>query len=181
MINIQKYYFETETPTVRNAINDFKNEMGDIGRCLTLEALYHQLWECEGEINRRYVLYQTLTDEDAIYLEKSIVVFSIPSLEKKVDSLKMRIRLLVIGVERKIKNTITPDMIIRAREYSMYELLGGYKKGNYLCIAHEERHPSMGVKNNRARCFSCGYSGDSIDIKMLIENCDFIDAVRRLQ
>lgn len=181
MINqVQKYYYEVEMPKVRQAISEFKKEMANVGKCITLEYLYEQLWLCEDEIIKRYRIYQSLQSEDAPFIEKSIVSFQIPALEKKADSLKMRIRLLA-EAEGKTKNSITPDMILRAREYPITELLGGAKRGNYICISHTEKHPSMGVKNNMARCFSCGFSGDSIDVKMLLDNCDFIEAIRRLQ
>lgn len=173
-------YYDFEMPRIRKAIEDFKSEMGNEGRCMTLEALYEQLWECEDEILNRYKLYKSLSDEDAPYIEKAIVSFPIVDLEKKVDSIKLRIRMLVTYSEGKMKNTITPEMIIRAREYPITGLLGGSKRGNYLCINHAEKHPSMGVKNNRARCFSCGWSGDSIDTAMLLWNCDFVEAVRGL-
>lgn len=182
MLNqIQKYYHASEMPKVQSAIAEFKKEMGNVGKCSTLEALYEQLWQCEDEIIKRYKIYQSLQNEDAPYIEKSIISFQIPALEKKAGSLKMRMRCLLAEAEGKLKNSITPDMIIRAREYPITELLGGEQRGNYLCINHQEKHPSMGVKNNRVRCFTCSFSGDSIDVKMLLDNCDFTEAVRRLQ
>lgn len=178
----EKYYYKTEMPKIREAINEFKSEMGNIGWCMTFEALYEQLWQSEDEIIERYEQYKSLTIEDAPYIEKSIVAYQIPFLEKKADKLKMRIRCLALEAEgKKRKDKITPDMIIRAREYPITELLGGQRRGNYLCINHDDRRPSLGVKNNRAMCFSCGFSGDSIDVIMLKENLDFIEAIRRLQ
>lgn len=178
---LEQQYYDVEMPRIRKAIEDFKYEMGNEGKCMTLEALYEQLWKREDEILDRYNLYKSLSDEDAPYIEKAIVSHEIPILEKKKDELKMRIRMLVAYAEGKVKNTLTPEMIIRAREYPITELLGGSKRGNYLCINHAEKHPSMGVKNNRARCFSCGWAGDSIDTAMLLWNCDFIEAVKGLQ
>lgn len=36
----------------------------------------------------------------------------------------------------------------------------------YRCVnpLHEDRHPSMSIKNNRFKCFACGLSGSTIDL-----------------
>jgi DNA primase len=35
---------------------------------------------------------------------------------------------------------------------------------NFRCFAHADNNPSMGFKNDRVRCFSCGWSGDIFDL-----------------
>ena len=35
-----------------------------------------------------------------------------------------------------------------------------------LCPFHDDRHPSLRFKGNRFKCFSCGESGDVIDLVM---------------
>jgi len=41
---------------------------------------------------------------------------------------------------------------------------------------HEDRHPSMSVKNNRWRCFSCGAHGGVIDLVKTVFDIDFPSA-----
>jgi replicative DNA helicase len=35
---------------------------------------------------------------------------------------------------------------------------------HFLCLVHEDHKPSMSFKNNRIKCFSCGWSGDIFDL-----------------
>ena len=46
-----------------------------------------------------------------------------------------------------------------------------------LCPFHQDRHPSLHFKNNRFKCFSCGESGDVIDLVMRYMNISFKEAV----
>ncbi len=79
------------------------------------------------------------------------------------------------------KNGITDDMIARAKEYPIKELLSSPVRRNTThCIAHNDSDPSMGIKNNRVKCFVCGFKGDAIDVAMKINNLDFKSAVKTL-
>lgn len=71
-------------------------------------------------------------------------------------------------------------MIERAKEYPLEQILK-IKRNMALCINHTERTPSMNCKNNFAYCHACGWTGDTIDIKMKIDNINFVDAVKSLQ
>ncbi len=165
---------------VQKKIAEFKEELGDYGKCLRLSALYEQLFDLDKEILCKYAEYAKIMKNDGAYIDRTFIARPIPALENKVKILEMQIRCIVN--EKSLKNnTITPEMILHAREYPITELLNWSGKGNIKCIAHEDRHPSMGIKNNRARCFACGFSGDAIDIKMKIENIDFVNAVKSLQ
>jgi hypothetical protein len=55
------------------------------------------------------------------------------------------------------------------------------KRNTMLCPFHDDKHPSMSIKDNRFRCWSCGWKGDAIDFVMKKEGCTFHEAVRRLQ
>jgi hypothetical protein len=78
------------------------------------------------------------------------------------------------------KSEITDEMIDRAKEYPIEQLIE-VKRNLALCINHSERKPSMNCKNNFAYCHSCGWSGDTISIKMKLTDCTFIEAVKSLQ
>ena len=60
-----------------------------------------------------------------------------------------------------------------------------YRKGDrdvYLCPLHNEKTPSFVVfkKENRYKCFGCSEGGSNIDLYMLINNCNFVEACRFL-
>ncbi len=79
------------------------------------------------------------------------------------------------------KEKITNDMILRAREYPIKNLLSNPVKNNMTnCISHSDKTPSMSIKNNRAYCFSCGFKGDSIAIYMRLNGAEFKTAVKNL-
>ena len=51
-----------------------------------------------------------------------------------------------------------------------------------LCVNHQERHMSLhfSQKNNRGKCFSCGWSCDSISLVEKVNGVGFIDACKWL-
>jgi hypothetical protein len=75
----------------------------------------------------------------------------------------------------KVKGT-TPEMIAKAREYPITELVK-VTRGMALCPFHGDKRPSMDVRKNFYHCYSCGESGDSIDLAMKIKNLTFTQAV----
>jgi len=54
------------------------------------------------------------------------------------------------------------------------------KRGRALCPFHPDKHPSLTVKNERFKCWSCGASGDAIDLVMRLHGLDFLSALRYL-
>jgi hypothetical protein len=82
------------------------------------------------------------------------------------------------------KDEITDEMISRAKSTPI-ETIIEFKRGQAHCInpEHPDRNPSMfhGTRTNTAQCPACGYKADSITAYMVIWNCDFITAVKRLQ
>lgn len=76
---------------------------------------------------------------------------------------------------------ITEEMIERAREYPIENLVEANKSGMAICLFHEDTRPSMSIKKfNRARCFTCGKKADVIEIYQKINGASFKDAVRAL-
>lgn len=77
--------------------------------------------------------------------------------------------------------------ISRAKAVPLSEIIGSLGEGNkdrrkFCCPMHKEKTPSFVwyVKENRAKCFGCGWWGDAIDLYMLINNTDFRSAVNAL-
>lgn len=89
--------------------------------------------------------------------------------------------------ELNFKNTgkgsrITQTDIERAKAYPIENLLTNVRNGKTNCISgtHEDRHPSMDIRNNFAYCYSCGWTGDVIAVYMKLNNTDFITSVKSL-
>lgn len=77
---------------------------------------------------------------------------------------------------------ITDLMIERARAYPIEKLVDVKRGGRINCInpAHEDRRPSMDIRNGFVYCYSCHWSGDAIRVVMQIHNINFVEAVRYL-
>lgn len=78
-------------------------------------------------------------------------------------------------------NGVTPEEIERAKEYPVVQLLPNQiKHGMTLCPFHDDRNPSMSIKNNRAHCFSCDKTWDSIALAMELKSLEFVGTVKYL-
>ena len=81
---------------------------------------------------------------------------------------------------------VTPIDIERAREYPVKELfeeLTGekHRHGMVHCPFHDDSSPSMSLqKYNRYHCFGCDEKGDTIALYMKLNECNFIQAVKKL-
>jgi len=83
-----------------------------------------------------------------------------------------------------IPNRNDGDDLARAKAYPISSLVKFNRAGKALCPAHSEKTPSLHFyqKQNRAYCFGgCGRGFDSIDIYMMLNNCDFKEAVQKLK
>ena len=71
---------------------------------------------------------------------------------------------------------------------SMLEVLEMYGRrpvrgrNNYLCFAHEDKHPSAGLTKDgkKFHCFSCNYTGNIFDVVQHFEQCDLKTAIKIL-
>ena len=85
--------------------------------------------------------------------------------------------------KRNKEDEITDEMIERARRHPI-ELILEFTRGRCRCInpEHDDRDPSMSFdrRRNRAKCFACGHSVDSIAAYQHLHGCDFRLAVRNL-
>lgn len=80
-----------------------------------------------------------------------------------------------------VKQEITSDMIRKAKDFPIKELLSDVKGDFAKCPFHSEKTASFYLKGNFGHCFGCGITLDTIDLVMKLENIDFPSAVRKLQ
>lgn len=79
-------------------------------------------------------------------------------------------------------DNVTSEMIERARQADIRDFVETNKRRFARCVnpEHEDRNPSMYIKNGFAYCFSCGWSGDVIDIVMNKYDIKFLEAVKMI-
>ena len=93
----------------------------------------------------------------------------------------MKIKGEFVAMNTNRKSDITPEMIAKAKEYP-FEDLYSFKRNMALCPFHPDSKPSMSLKNNRVRCWSCmDKYMDTIEFTMKLLGLTFPEAVRRLQ
>lgn len=90
--------------------------------------------------------------------------------------------------ERKVEDRparngqITDLMIEQARAYPIEKLVEVKRGMRINCISpdHQDKHPSMDIRNGYAYCYACGFHADSIKVYMTLRGCTFPEAVRAL-
>lgn len=179
MNELRNHYNRHIHPQVRKAVEEFKAGLPeDWKRERRLEYLTTRETEIKTglqDIERRYM---ESAKQDNTYLERGLIASRIDDLEKALYRVTGEIKSLKNGATAK-QGSITPDMIERAREYPIDNLVE-VKRGKALCIFHDDNHPSMSIKDNRFYCFSCGAKGDTIELVMKRDSLTFPEAVKVL-
>ena len=83
------------------------------------------------------------------------------------------------------ESDMTPVRIASAKESPIKEVLAEFgikidRHNKFLCPYHDDTRPSMSLRNNRVKCFSCGRGDDAIGLYMELSGRSFHSAVRRL-
>jgi|LSQX01.3.fsa_nt_gb hypothetical protein len=102
-----------------------------------------------------------------------------PALQKKMMRYGRELLMLLKGKD--FNNGVTEEVIELARNANIEDFVEADKRGFIHCInpEHEDRHPSMCIKNGFAYCFSCGFQcRDVIDFIMKREKLSFPEAVQ---
>lgn len=145
------------------------------------------LIDCDSDEQRLEKLNKlifTLTDAnnelrklDRPYVERALVL-----LVNRYDhwiKLRKKIRGNMIHVNGNSSILSAAD-IERARSVPLEEITEPVRQ-YILCLWHEDKSPSMWVKDGFGWCFSCGAWADSIKYRMKQNNCKFVDAVLSLK
>jgi len=106
--------------------------------------------------------------------------FSGSDLDNKIAQVKKLKRCLI--KPGKNKNNIDDTMIEKAKQFPFQELVQFNQRGFAKCPFHDEKTGSFHLMTpeNRAHCFSCGKSWDTIQFIMDRDKVNFIDAVKKL-
>jgi chromosome segregation ATPase len=177
---MEKYYNQ-----VRRKINSFIAEV--ISRDLAMKEKHYQrklneLYEELNELNRHQSEMSRLLIRFSDSKEtRDFILSCLRDTEKDIRKVEKSIRSLASNSNKKAgSNWITQEMIENAKNYPFSSLIE-LKRNMALCPFHDDRRPSLSVKNNRFHCFGCGLSGDTIKFVMLRDGLSFPEAVRLLQ
>lgn len=183
--DIAHIYYEfrdTVMPKVHESIRQLKAEYPqDVQRQARTEHLKTRM---EG------VVYRTLCKmadydetertgniDSRLFLGEQVLggIKTIIALQKEIFYLKSP------GPKNGKGRAITDDMIERARQFPMDQLVEINRNRMAVCPFHGDKDPSFSIKNNFGYCFGCGWHGNAIDFVMEKEGVRFADAVKRLQ
>jgi DNA primase len=112
-------------------------------------------------------------------IERLLIGEKLQELVKEI--IKLQDETIFLKHPEKGKNSITPEMIERAKEYPFTELIK-FNNNQTLCPFHDDKDPSMHfyTDSNTVYCFSCNKSWDTIGFIIERDGLSFMETVRRL-
>ncbi len=120
-----------------------------------------------------YEYYECSKTKNLPYWFRTLSVDRIKEYEKKINKLNLTLKIL-----KGLKEGISPETILAAKEYPMENLIQLNKSNFALCPFHKEKTPSFKVfKDNHWKCFGCQASGDTIDFIQKKNDFDFNKAI----
>ncbi len=135
-------------------------------------------------IDEAHEEYEKLAKADVDYATRKVVMMmrDVEGMER----LRRKVRARQVHKTQPDFMQLTEFEIARAREFPLDRLLQEQgveinRASKILCPFHDDRNPSMWVKNGWGYCHSCGESCDSIKWLMKVRGVEFVDAVRSLQ
>lgn len=155
----------------------------------TALVVQHKLSLIMREMDETVDRIMLLNDRIDIAIEEgNIVAYAMLKERKDEEKLKLARYERLLDKEgpapRKAKkDDITPDMVARTKDHPWESLLPEpLKKGRCRCPIHTGKNTmSFSVKNNRGKCWSCGWEGDQIQFIMDTQGKTFLESVRYLQ
>jgi len=177
-----KWRREVDLPRVRRVIQEHRQEMGRDGQFLRLFALYDQLEEAKEDQFWRRKRYGANAAASRPYVERVLIAWFIQEDARQLEKIRREIAVIQAALfqpQRVRRHRITPEMIERAKEYPVENIVEA-RRGMAPCIFHDDRNPSMYVKNNFVHCFSCGKTADVIEVYQKIHGATFPEAVEAL-
>jgi hypothetical protein len=155
----------------------------------TALIVQHKLSIIMGQIDETLDRIMLLNDRVRMVIEEGNLTALVMLKERKAEELaKLATLERILDRESPVKRIpkegeLTDDMIQRAREYPFENLLPEeLKRGRCRCPIHEGKNPmSFEVKDNKGRCHSCHWAGDTIQYIRDTQGISFVEAVRRLQ
>lgn len=186
----ERWYQDEMLPQVRKDVREFVAELGGYKRLLRAK-IFHDLreWFRLADVQEKWVaeFHREHKASDVFVLLRPYFIRGlIEEIEGKMNRLDRQVKITKDRLDNKPmpKGHITEEMIARAREYPIEQILAGRGehpiKGKYLCIYHKEKTPSMSIKHNRIHCFGCGKKDDAIGVYRHLTNESFPYTIKKL-
>lgn len=139
-----------------------------------------------GQIAEIYRDYERSIWADEPYESRAIMlavrgVVRLEKVRRSIRGRQLHTKEKAAGI---VSDRITDQDIESAREYPLERLIPDFdlsRAGRIPCRWHEDKHPSMLIKNGFGYCFACAKTIDSIGWLMEVDNMGFIDAVKFLR
>lgn len=112
-------------------------------------------------------------------IRASLLLERMRKAKEEKDTTNLRSLVREYQILMGLMQDITPDQVLRAREYPITEFVKS-RNGMASCPFHTDKTPSMDVRKNFYHCYSCGETGDVIDFVMKLERLTFVQAIQRL-
>jgi len=163
-----------EVLKAKQSIKEWKEEMAEFAR----EARDRYL------ASQEKMLLTMFRDNKARYVElmrTDADGWEVQALIADANDLVKRMR--AIESERKgrdAKEQITPEMIERAREYPIGQIVEVEQNGRARCVFHGGESANMDIRRNFTYCYKCNKSSDSIGVYMALHGVGFKQAVLAL-
>ena len=109
--------------------------------------------------------------------EIGFLVDEAKQLVKRLDSIKKERD----ARESNRKDEVTPEMVDRAREYPIEQIVRVERNGRAKCVFHAGEDGNMDIRKNFAHCYVCGAHGDPIDVYKAVNGVGFREAVLAMQ
>jgi len=163
-------------------VERFEKKYKELVKKWRVSYLESEIKELETQLLKIEQDYQKSVERAEPYWFRRVVYNLCKSdkIRKKIKGLTFRLRWAKYSGQIS-RDRIAPDMIVRAREYPIRDLVDVNSAGFCICPFHNDKSPSMYTKNNFFFCYSCNWSGDTIKFLMERDNLSFVEAVKRLQ
>lgn len=155
-------YFEYRDKRYREIEKDYrKNELPKVQQ--NIREMIQEVPQSErDEMRRRYLLEQVREAKQN------------PTDQERIKKLSLQVHIFTGRQEG-----ISPEQIVQATKFPIEKLIK-VNRGMALCPFHNEKTPSLNVRNNFYYCHGCGATGNTIHLVRHLENLSFKEAVNRL-
>lgn len=176
--DIEKGRYE-EVRKVKQALREWREspEMKDFAKEARLRYLKGQEQMILTMFRNNKVRYVEVMRDDPESIEVGWLLREAKYLVKQLESIKKERE----ARESNRKDEITPEMVYRAREYPIEQIVRLERNGRAKCVFHGGEDGNMDIRKNFAYCYVCNSSGDSIKIYMQVNDVNFKQAVLAMQ
>lgn len=180
MFDAVREYHSTVIHEVRRGIEELKTEMPEeMRRVARVNYLKEKITDMIVSSWNLMHSYDRYVRRDRT-VERFLVGEDLHAMVAGILKLQGEIRRTMRPEASQGKGGLTAEMIERARAFNFPDLYP-FSRNMARCPFHDDKTPSMSLKNNRARCWGCNESWDPIAFVMKKEGLTFVEAVRSLQ